>query len=374
MYFSRDVLEPANPTLADAVSHREPGRRHRIFVVVDSGVADTRPRFAAELAEYAEAHRDRLELAAAPEVVAGGERIKSDSSLLTHLLTRFREHALDRQSCVMIVGGGAVQDTAGYAAAIAHRGLRVVRVPTTVEAQNDSGVGVKNGMNALGAKNFVGTFSPPFAVVNDSSFLRTLPMRERVAGIAEAVKVALIRDAVFFEWLEAHADDLAAFAPDVVEEMVRRSAELHLAHIAGSGDPFEFGNAKPLDYGHWLAHQLEIMTGYELRHGEAVAIGIAADARYACEIGMLEASPVQRICTLLERCGLTLRHDALSARDSSGRLEVLHGLREFREHLGGEMSITLLRAIGAAVDVHEIDEAVMARAIGWLEARRRAAA
>jgi 3-dehydroquinate synthase len=374
VYFTRGVLDPANPVLTEAISRREPARRHRVFVIVDSGVADARPRLADELAEYVEAYRANLELAAAPEVLAGGEHVKGDVGALRHLLTRLRERALDRQSCVVVIGGGAVQDMAGYAAAIAHRGLRIVRLPTTVASQNDSGVGVKNGMNAFGAKNFVGTFHPPFAVIDDIDFLRTLPTRERVAGTSEAVKVALIRDRSFFEWLEANAQALTVFAPDAVEYMIRRSAELHLEHIATSGDPFEFGSAKPLDYGHWVAHELESLTDYEIRHGEAVAVGMAVDARYACETGLLAERDVTRICALLERLGLVLWHDALTWRDKDGRLRVLDGLVEFREHLGGELVVTMLEAIGRARDVHEVDEPMVARAIGWLERRARPAA
>src|SRR4029079_4140447 len=124
---------------------------------------------------------------------------------------------LDRHAFVMAVGGGALLDLVGYAAATTHRGGRLLRVPTTVLAQNDSGVGVKNGVNAFGVKNLVGTFAPPFAVINDLRFLQTLEPRERVAGMAEAVKVALVRDASFFEWMEAEAAGLAAFQAEAVE-------------------------------------------------------------------------------------------------------------------------------------------------------------
>src|SRR5262249_51152251 len=172
--------------------------------------------------------------------------------------------------------------------------------------------------------NFVGTFHPPFAVVNDFAFLSTLPARDRVAGVAEAVKVALIRDRVFFEWLESNAAPLAAVAPPPVEHMIRRSAELHLEHIATSGDPFEFGSAKPLDYGHWAAHKLESLTAYGVRHGEAVAIGMAVDARYACEAGMLGERDVARICAVLERLGLRPWPPALEWRDHAGRVRVVH--------------------------------------------------
>ena len=121
---------------------------------------------------------------------------------------RLIDHHIDRHSFVIVVGGGAVLDAVGLVAATTHRGVRLIRVPTTVLSQNDSGVGVKNGVNLQGVKNFIGTFAPPFAVLNDSDLIKDLPPREKIAGLAEAVKVALIRDGVFFSWLETHADDL----------------------------------------------------------------------------------------------------------------------------------------------------------------------
>jgi len=192
-----------------------------------------------------------------------------------------------------------------------------------------------------------------------------------VAGMAEAVKGSLIRSAPFFGWLEAHASALAAFDEGAMETMIRRGAELHLQHIATTGDPFESGSARPLDYGHWSAHKLEGLTHHGLRHGEAVAIGMALDTRYAVEIGMLGEPELERICGLMERLGLRLWSDALRDRGQTGRLRVLDGLDEFREHLGGELTITLLAGIGRGVEVHEVNERALLGALDWLEARSR---
>ena len=205
---------------------------------------------------------------------------------------------IDRHSFVLAIGGGALLDVVGFAAATLHRGVRLVRMPTTVLAQNDAGVGVKNGINAFGAKNLLGTFAPPFAVINDSRFLSTLDRRDQIAGMAEAVKVALIRDRGFFAWISAHADALAAFAPDAVDHLIQRCAELHLQHIACGGDPFEQGSARPLDFGHWAAHKLEMLTGHAVRHGEAVAIGIALDCGYSVEAGHLDDEEYRLILAL----------------------------------------------------------------------------
>jgi 3-dehydroquinate synthase len=367
--FSRDVLDPANPTLVGVLSAREPERRHRVLPVVDAGLAAAWPELMGGLTAYFTRHADRLELVAPPALVVGGEAAKNDPRIIEDLHALFHRHHLDRHSFVLVMGGGAVLDAAGFAAATAHRGLRVVRVPTTVLSQNDSGVGVKNGVNLFGSKNFVGTFAPPFAVVNDARFLERLPARDRVAGLAEAVKVALIRDASFFAALEAAAPALAAFDLDATEEVIRRSATLHLRHIATGGDPFELGSARPLDFGHWAAHKLESMTGHELRHGEAVAIGMALDSRYAVEAGLLAEADCARIHAALGRLGLPRWHEALAIHAAGGELAVLAGLDEFREHLGGELTVTLLRGVGEAVEVHEIDRVLVGKAIAWMRAK-----
>jgi 3-dehydroquinate synthase len=247
--------------------------------------------------------------------------------------------------------------------------VRLIRVPTTVLAQDDSGVGVKSGVNLHGVKNFVGAFAPPFAVLNDLDLLHLLSPRDKVAGMAEAVKVALIRDGAFFAWLERHADDLLTFERAALARMIRRCAELHMRQIAHGGDPFETGSARPLDFGHWSAHKLESLTRHHLRHGEAVAIGIALDARYSVLTRLLRKGEEERICALLEHLGFRLWHPALDGRRADGRLEVLDGLREFREHLGGDLTVTLLEDIGRGVEVHEIDEATMLDAIAWLRER-----
>jgi len=361
--FTRGAFDLDNPVFAQTLARREPNKRHRFAVVIDSGVAAAWPTLAGDIAAYARHHG--LELAAAPWVIPGGEAGKCEH-VLAELQRGLAALRIDRHSYVVAIGGGAMLDVVGYAAATLHRGVRLVRMPTTVLAQNDAGVGVKNGINAFGAKNFLGTFAAPYAVINDSRFLATLEPRDRAGGMAEAVKVALIRDAAFFRWLAANAAALARFEVPEVEYMIRRCAELHLAHIATGGDPFEQGSARPLDYGHWAAHKLEMMTRHAVRHGEAVSIGMALDARYAVEIGMLAEADFLEIVDLLVALRLPIWHDALRDRELSA------GLAEFREHLGGELCITLLEAIGRGVDVREVDLDVVARAIDWLAQRRAA--
>jgi 3-dehydroquinate synthase len=369
--FTEDAFEPANTALRSALEAGAGGRRCRAFAVVDGGLAEARPGLERALAAYCAHHSDHIELVAEPLRVPGGERVKEGPGEVERLQRRFVELHLDRHAYVIVLGGGAVQDMAGYAAATTHRGLRVLRMPSTVLAQCDGGVGVKNGINAFGIKNVLGSFAPPAAVVNDLRLIDSLAARDRRAGMAEAVKVALIRDPEFFGWIVEHAGALAVFEPCALGRLIRRGAELHLRHIATSGDPFELGSARPLDYGHWAAHKLESLTGYGLRHGEAVAIGMALDARYAFECGWLPGTALEAICGLLERLGLRLWDPALELADARGRPRVLEGLEEFREHLGGELTLTLLAEIGKGFEVHELDLERMGRALGWLRERAR---
>ncbi len=368
--FLRGLLDPENPTLAQAVSRGETTRRHSCFFVVDEGVAAANPGLRAAITAYTNAH-PHLDLIAGPMFLPGGEIVKNELAYVEQLNAAIHRHSIDRHSYVIAIGGGAVLDVVGLAAAVAHRGVRHIRVPTTVLSQNDSGVGVKNAVNYKGVKNYVGTFAPPWAVLNDFDFLRGLPARDRLSGISEAIKVALIRDRAFYLWLERNAEALATFRPAAEEYMIRRSAELHMRQIAQGGDPFETGSARPLDFGHWSAHKLEALTRHHLRHGEAVAIGIALDARYSVLAGLLREGLEERIVVFLEGLGLRIWHPALEAREPSGELAILTGLREFQEHLGGDLTVTLLRDLGVGEEVHAMDARRVEDALGWLKARER---
>ena len=367
--FTEGVFDPENPALRDVLCRLEPAKRHRVVVFVDDGLSAARAPLHEAIAKYAQRHSDVMELACAPVAVPGGEKIKSDLHFVESIQQKLFELHIDRHSYVIAVGGGAVLDAVGLVAATTHRGVRHIRIPTTVLAQNDSGVGVKNGVNLQGVKNFVGTFAPPFAVLNDLDFVMALPDRDKIAGMAEAVKVALIRDAQFFGWIERHMDDLATFERSAMARMIRRCAELHMRQIGQGGDPFETGSARPLDYGHWSAHKLESLTRHHVRHGEAVALGMALDARYSVLAGLLAPGEEERICALLEYLGFDLWHPALGKTGANGEWTILEGLRDFQEHLGGELTITLLGGIGVGVEVHAIDRERMRQAMQWLKER-----
>jgi len=295
-------------------------------------------------------------------IVRGGEICKSDPREVSELHGLVAKHKIDRQSFILVIGGGAVLDAIGYAAATAHRGVRLIRMPTTVLGQNDAGIGVKNSVNAFGRKNFLGTFAPPFAVINDYSFLRTLPARDLRAGMAEAVKVAAIKDADFLSWMHKERKALGAFVPDAVEQLIERCAQRHIEHV-GAADPFELGSARPLDFGHWSAHFLEELTGNELRHGEAVAIGCALDSTYAFEQRLISEVEWSKLMHTLEDMGFELFHPALL------RMDLDEALAQFREHLGGEMCITVPDGLGKKRELHEIDLPLMKRCIASLAER-----
>ena len=300
VFFTEDVFAPANLVLKNALAMPAPtsGTPPKALVVLDESLAQAQPDLARRIEDYFSAHADRLKLVRPPLVIEGGERAKNSPIHVAEIHSHIDRHHIDRHSYLIAVGGGALLDVAGFAAATAHRGVRHVRIPTTTLSQADSGVGVKNGINAFGKKNFIGTFAPPHAVINDFNLLATLEPRDKRAGYVEAVKVACIRDAKFFDEIERDAEKLAAFEPAAMKRLIQRCAELHLDHIATSGDPFELGSARPLDFGHWSAHKLEQLSNFQIRHGEAVAIGIALDVIYSRQIGLLDAKSAERVLLL----------------------------------------------------------------------------
>jgi 3-dehydroquinate synthase len=373
VHFTRGVFASGNNLLADTLGRLNERSPQRVQVFIDSGVVAARPSVIREVEQYFADRADVLKLEGAPEIVPGGEESKNSRDAAETVMESIADHHLCRQSFVVGIGGGSALDVIGLAAALVHRGVRLVRIPTTVLAQNDSGVGVKNGIDAYGVKNFAGTFAPPFGVLVDFDFLETLADKYWRGGIAEAYKVALIKDAPFFDYLCEHAVALRERDAAAMEHVVRQAALLHLEHIGSSGDPFEYGAARPLDFGHWAAHRLEILSGYELGHGQAVAIGIALDSYYARRKGLISDRVYERILDGLSTTGLPIWTGLLERRDTSGELEVLRGLEDFREHLGGELHVTLPNGIGDKVEVNEMEPDLIRAAIAHLkaEAERR---
>lgn len=359
--FTEDVFGKDWQVLADVLQAGENGPA-RVQFWMDQNVAAAQPQLKQRIMAAVD-RTPHLTRASNVQIVPGGEEIKNDIHFLERMLKVFEAANLDRRSYVVVIGGGAVLDAVGFAAAIAHRGLRLVRLPTTTLAQDDSGVGVKNGVNLFRKKNWLGSFAVPWAVVNDAGLLSTLSDRDFVSGFSEAVKVSLLKDPELFGRICDDAAKIAAREMDAYLPVIRDSALLHLDHITQRGDPFEMLEARPLDFGHWSAHKLEPMTEFELRHGEAVAIGVAIDVVYSSLKFGLPQRDAQRVLQCLREMGLELSHPALEDRD-----QLFRGLEEFRQHLGGRLTLTMLRAVGDSFEVHEVDEAAMHAAIDQVAA------
>ena len=353
VFFSSGLFEPSNTLLNDFL--KGDGIVRKIFFVVDGGIGDELQQ---KIKNYFKIHQ-AVELIPEILVLPGGEQLKNNTLYFDQILELINKYKIDRHSYVAAIGGGSVLDLVGYASAVAHRGIRHIRIPTTVLSQNDSGVGVKNGINYFGKKNFLGTFAPPIAVFNDDFFIKSLSDRDYRSGISEAVKVALIKDFEFFTWIEENAQKLTSRDEVSMNYLIYKCAELHMNHIA-SGDPFEKGSSRPLDFGHWSAHKLEQLTNFQVLHGEAVAMGIALDSVYSNLIGSLSDSDCQRIINLLIKLGFDIIHPLMEVNDSQS--PILLGLEEFREHLGGELTIMLLKNIGEGLEVHEIDSEILIKA------------
>jgi len=367
LFFTTHLFDVKNPLFTTTIGSTIKDGPAKLLFVIDANVMKAHPDLEANITKYCKANAENLKCQIILSVT-GGELAKDGDTQVKKVLTAISDYAICRHSYVIAIGGGAVIDMVGYAAATAHRGVRLIRVPTTVLAQNDAAVGVKNGINILAKKNFLGTFAPPYAIINDAVFLSTLEQRDWISGISEAVKVALIKDAEFYGFISENAVQLAQRDMDTMDAVIYRCAELHMDHIAKGGDPFESGSSRPLDFGHWAAHKLEQMTNYGLRHGEAVAVGIALDVTYAQLLGFIDASVKNNILKTLETIGFDLQIPVSTPEHVK---ELLKGIEEFREHLGGVLTITLISAIGIKKDVHHIDYDKMAMAISLLSTPKK---
>lgn len=349
---THDVLGRETEVLADLL---EPSgdQLPRVQFWLDEAVFQANPDLKQQLSAFGRRYADRLQVVGQPQLVPGGEAVKNDVHLIERMLKVFNHYDLDRRSYVVVIGGGAVLDAVGFAVAIAHRGLRLVRLPTTTLAQADSGVGVKNSINLFSKKNWLGTFAVPWGVINDRRLIESLSDRDFRCGFSEAVKVSLLKEPAFFQTICDRATEIAG-RQAAAWPVIARSAWWHLRHITAGGDPFEMLEARPLDFGHWSAHKLESMTHFEVRHGEAVAIGVAIDTLYSARVHGLPVHAAEQVLQCLASLQLLLAHPALARTE-----ELFGGLEEFRQHLGGRLTVTMLQDIGQPIDVHEIDQAAM---------------
>jgi len=359
IHWTSGAFAASNTTLANAFAI-DPVDTSKLLVVIEQSILDHHPGLPAQIKQYTDAHA--LPAPDAIITLPGGESIKDGMTHVDPLLQTIQDRGIDRRSYILAIGGGALLDMVGFAAGIAHRGVRLIRMPTTTLSQCDSGVGVKNAVNLNGEKNFIGTFQVPWAVVNDATFLNTLPQTVWREGLSEAVKVALLKDPNLFSRLEASTAKLKTCDACAGQPVWQRTAELHISHIAQGGDPFEEKRARPLDFGHWSAHRLEQMSDYSLPHGQAVAIGLAIDLKYAAQIGLLAQTIADRATNLLQDLGFDLWHPCMLDTES-----LMHGIERFRQHLGGQLTITLLRAISQPADAHTIDKKAMSSVISAMQ-------
>jgi len=285
-----------------------------------------------------------------------GERFKT-LEMLGRLFDAMVEQRLNRDACVVALGGGVVGDMAGFAAACYQRGVDYVQVPTTLLAQVDSSVGGKTGVNHPGGKNLIGAFHQPRAVISDMATLATLPLRELRAGLAEVVKYGLIDDVEFLGWIERNTQPLLALDPEALAHAVRRSCEIKARIVAA--DEHEHGQRALLNLGHTFGHAIETATGYgQWLHGEAVAVGMMLAADLSCRLGWLEAADVTRVRTLLERIGLPSKAPAIGA----GRALELMGMD--KKVLAGRIRLVLLRRLGEGVVSGDFPPAALEETLG----------
>lgn len=330
----------------------------QLLIVIDSGLADTNKTFLHNIESWIVEWNSVCHPLI---IVKGGEEAKNDNKVVGVVLDAINNFNMCRHSAVLAVGGGAMLDAVGFATSIAHRGLNLIRMPSTTLSACDSGVGVKNGINRFHKKNFVGVFDPPWAVINDYDLLDSLDDRHWRSGLSEIVKVSLVKSAVLYDKLKRNAQALYDRDRDIMAEVVTKSASLHLLHITDGGDPFERHEARPLDFGHWAAHKLEQITNHELSHGEAVSIGLAIDLQCSVLLGHLQQDVADEAIALLRQFGLPTSHPKIHDP------ELINGLEEFREHLGGTLTVMLLKEVGEPLVVHELPEPIVREAIQKLD-------
>lgn len=278
-------------------------------------------------------------LAEAPLTVPAGERAKTREQWAA-LTDQLVERGVGRDGAIVAVGGGSVGDLAGFVAATYLRGVPIIQIPTTLLAMLDAAIGGKVAVDLPQGKNLVGAFHPPVAVIADPVVLGSLPERDYVGGLAEAVKHGLVADAAYFDWIIANAAAIKAREPAAVEHLVRRSIEIK-AGIVGA-DERETGERMVLNAGHTVAHALERVSGYSLPHGEAVALGLIAEAALAEAIGTA-SGVAARVSGVLATLGLPTH--APMGLDPT---EIVAAMDTDKKNRGTEIRFSLVESVGRA--------------------------
>ncbi len=363
IFFTKNLFDINNKIFLNIIKKKK--ERKKIIVIIDNGILKYNEFIIEKIINYCNYYNEFIFLKMNPIVLEGGENIKNNFEINNYIYKIINENDICRHSYVVAIGGGALLDSVGYSSSTSHRGVRLIRVPTTVLSQNDSGVGVKNGINYFLKKNFIGTFSPPYAVINDSDFLYSLTDRDWISGVSEAIKVSLIKDFNFFYFIKNNVKNLLNRNIEIMEKLIYRCAQLHIEHISGL-DPFEFGSSRPLDFGHWAAHKLEMLTKGNLSHGEAVAIGISLDVTYSYLSGFINKIYWLEIINVFLDLKFSIFVEEMISDDNINEFLIL-GIKEFQEHLGGNLTIMMLKNIGEGVNVNFIDNNLLFESIKLLK-------
>jgi shikimate kinase/3-dehydroquinate synthase len=269
------------------------------------------------------------------------------------LVESLLEQKVDRHTTIIALGGGVIGDLAGFTAAATLRGLPFVQLPTTLLSQVDSSVGGKTGVNATRGKNLIGAFHQPLMVIADTAALNTLPPRERRNGYAEIVKSALIGDAPFYEWCEAHGAAMLNGDDALLAEAIARSVRFKASVVAGDERETKPSDGRALlNLGHTFAHALEAETGYGsvLLHGEAVATGLVLATHLSAQLGFCPQEDVSRVAAHIAQTGLPHRIAGLNAE------KLLAHMKQDKKMRGGKLTFVLTRGIGRAFTCNEVPE------------------
>ena len=292
-------------------------------------------------------------------VVSPGEATKNFTQL-QGVLNRLLDLRVERKDTILALGGGVVGDLAGFAAAILHRGVNFVQVPTTLLAQVDSSVGGKTAINAAQGKNLIGAFYQPKMVLSDVATLDSLPTRELRAGYGEVVKYGLIDDFSFFEWLEEHGSDVLSGNRAALCHAIAVSCRSKAAIVAR--DEREGGDRALLNLGHTFAHALEAESGYDgrLLHGEAVAIGLHMAFALSSELGLCPQQETDRLQRHLISTGLPATVDQIELKGLTPEIIMQH-MRQDKKVTDGRLTFILARGIGRAFIENNVAEDAVTR-------------
>jgi 3-dehydroquinate synthase len=339
------LLDPGNRLLAAQCPNM------RATVVLDSNVDKL---YGARINAYLRANS----ISYSPVVLAATE-MEKDLAAVLRICAAAEETIAGRRDPFIAIGGGIVQDVTGFAASMFRRGVPFIRVPTTLIGIVDAGVGVKQGINWMGHKNFLGAFYPPQLVLNDLAFLQTLELRQWRCGLAEMIKMGIVRDAPLFGLLETHYSD---FLSRQITDPVRRTIDMAIMGMLEELQPniYEWDLERRVDFGHAFGHILEIQSQFSLHHGEAVAIDMALSTHIAYQRGECDENTLKRILLLLAKAGLPLYHVACDPQ------RIWNGLADVAAHRGGKLNLVVPTGIGSAAFLDRIKLAELKAAVAFM--------